>query len=515
MADNQAGIMALPENQDMQKLSIYDSYDATNEALMAARPDAAQDISAEMAPLKGIADDLTNQQLDLLIDVIQYLYENKEEYAKNIAELVSSDVVDEGTFPSEYDPEFLATFNSILLTERKLRGADRPPFPEKFARGGIADAARIVANQGRYGDTMLAHITPEEARMLRRQGGSGTINPVTGLPEYWNPIKAIKSLVKGAGDVVGGVIKGAGDIAGGIVKGAGDVITGVSKAVKSVVTSAVTATKKILASPVGRIVATIALTAALGPAGYGIMSTTWAASAAASATVTLASGGSAKDAFKSAAFAAIAAPDGVIGSYVGPTTQAWAGTNEFAKTAAEFGTSFAATTGAGLLTGESLNDSVKQGLTSAAISTGTSIAQNKIASYKSAGDEITTLANANKAAEAMAPKSANPNVELARDLEDFLPADQVMKGGRAGSTTGNNGIADLAAQAKANLTPGDPKIMATPNYADAQALNQADLDDWNNIVAKGGQGQLVNTSTAAAPAPASSRRIRSPRSAPA
>jgi hypothetical protein len=475
MADNQAGIMALPDNQDMQKLSIFDSYDATNEALTAARPDAAGDISAEMQSLQGIADDLGDEELDAVIEAVQYLYENKEDYAKNIAELISGGAIEEGTFPAEYDPEFLATFNSILLEERKSRGTDQPPFPEKFARGGIADAARIVANQGRYGDTMLAHITPEEARMLRRQGGSGTINPTTGLPEYFNPLKAVVSLAKKVG-------------------------SGISKAFKSVVSGV----KKVLASPVGRIVATIALTAALGPVG-----TSWGLSAGmatsvgaglASGAVTLAAGGNIKDAFKSAAFAAIAAPQGVVGSYVGPTTQAWAGTNEFAKTAAEFGTSFATTTGAGLLTGESLNDSVKQGLTSAAISTGTSIAQKQIASWKSAGDEVTTLADANKAAEAMAPKSANPNVELARDLEDFLPADQVMKGGRADSTTGSNGIADLAAKAKANLTPGDPSIMATPNYADARAINQAELDDWTNIVAKGGQGQL-NTSTAAAPAP--------------
>lgn len=48
-------------------------------------------------------------------------------------------------------------------------------------KGGIASLAR----HGRHGDTMLAHITPEEARMLKAHGGSGTINPVTGLPEFF------------------------------------------------------------------------------------------------------------------------------------------------------------------------------------------------------------------------------------------------------------------------------------------------------------------------------------------
>lgn len=39
--------------------------------------------------------------------------------------------------------------------------------------------------QGRHGDTMLAHINPQEAELLKALGGSGTINPKTGLPEFW------------------------------------------------------------------------------------------------------------------------------------------------------------------------------------------------------------------------------------------------------------------------------------------------------------------------------------------
>jgi len=49
-----------------------------------------------------------------------------------------------------------------------------------FDKGEIKDLARF----GRNGDTMLAHINPQEARMLKRAGGSGTINPITGLPEF-------------------------------------------------------------------------------------------------------------------------------------------------------------------------------------------------------------------------------------------------------------------------------------------------------------------------------------------
>ena len=42
-----------------------------------------------------------------------------------------------------------------------------------------------LASMGRYGDTMLAHINPQEAGLLKSMGGAGTINPQTGLPEFY------------------------------------------------------------------------------------------------------------------------------------------------------------------------------------------------------------------------------------------------------------------------------------------------------------------------------------------
>jgi len=44
--------------------------------------------------------------------------------------------------------------------------------------------AQVLRAQGRGRDTVLAHITPAEARKLKREGGAGTINPATGLPEF-------------------------------------------------------------------------------------------------------------------------------------------------------------------------------------------------------------------------------------------------------------------------------------------------------------------------------------------
>jgi hypothetical protein len=83
----------------------------------------------------------------------------------------------------------------------------------------LKEAAQKVAEQGRYGDTMLAHITPEEARLLEAFGGSGTINPNTGLPEYFfrgffNSI--ISPIVDVVEDVAGGVVGLVEDTAGNV-----------------------------------------------------------------------------------------------------------------------------------------------------------------------------------------------------------------------------------------------------------------------------------------------------------
>ena len=42
----------------------------------------------------------------------------------------------------------------------------------------------MLRAKGRGKDTMLAHITPKEAALLKRRGGSGSVNPDTGLPEF-------------------------------------------------------------------------------------------------------------------------------------------------------------------------------------------------------------------------------------------------------------------------------------------------------------------------------------------
>lgn len=68
----------------------------------------------------------------------------------------------------------------------------------------LKQKAQELASYGRNGDTMLAHITPEEAALLKARGGSGTINPDTGLPEFF--IDAVIGAV--AGPLIGGLLGG-------------------------------------------------------------------------------------------------------------------------------------------------------------------------------------------------------------------------------------------------------------------------------------------------------------------
>jgi hypothetical protein len=48
----------------------------------------------------------------------------------------------------------------------------------------LRQLAKKVRAQGRGRDTVLAHITPAEAKLLKARGGRGSINPKTGLPEF-------------------------------------------------------------------------------------------------------------------------------------------------------------------------------------------------------------------------------------------------------------------------------------------------------------------------------------------
>ena len=109
--------------------------------------------------------------------------------------------------------------------------------------------AQKLAAQGRGGDTMLAHINAEEAGILKLLGGSGTINPKTGLPEFFG-IKTFTRPFTNAGKSVGIDL---GDLAGSGKEAIKDIRGSVSSILDDL-------------GPYAPLV----LGAMLGPAGYGL-----------------------------------------------------------------------------------------------------------------------------------------------------------------------------------------------------------------------------------------------------
>ena len=91
-----------------------------------------------------------------------------------------------------------------------------------------------IAKAGRNGDTQLAHINPQEAQMLKAMGGSGTINPYTGLREYnW-----LSDIMGGASDVLSTVGGVATDVLNPIFDTAGNLIDPVMGVATDVVNTA-------------------------------------------------------------------------------------------------------------------------------------------------------------------------------------------------------------------------------------------------------------------------------------
>jgi hypothetical protein len=118
-------------------------------------------------------------------------------YGQNLPRMMPAEAMGQALQTSSYTPE------SAISPYAEGGRVQSSGFP----LGGLAEALRT---QGRHGDTMLAHISPEEAEMLEEMGGSGTINPETGLPEYFLPF--IAPLVLGALGAGGATALGAGTL---------------------------------------------------------------------------------------------------------------------------------------------------------------------------------------------------------------------------------------------------------------------------------------------------------------
>lgn len=241
------GIMSLPEGQAMQNqgpatppvyVSSADTYDAALTALGASSNDPAQAEAVRQAVRESIDElDLSPTELSSLLELLEYMSQKPDEYPQIRQRLIEMGLMDDDDLPEAYDPAYLG-MAIMALNEYQaagVQGAQAPMemapvvegmAPVAMAEGGLADMAKYLASKGRNGDSILAHITPSEARLLKSMGGSGTINPETGLPEFF-----LKKLFKGIKKTV----------------------------------------KKLLKNPIVRIIATVALAAVLGPAAASVV----------------------------------------------------------------------------------------------------------------------------------------------------------------------------------------------------------------------------------------------------
>lgn len=156
------------------------------------------------------------QNYDPYLNTYNYPYNNSEpssslSYQNN--QMPDSHYEDEG-----YDYPDMSYSNAYDTTGAQYAFKEGGSVKEE----DLPRLADLIRRHGRNGDTELAHINPIEAHILKSLGGSGTINPATGLREYsfWKkPWKAIRSVIGGgAGAVIGNMIApGIGGIIGGAI----------------------------------------------------------------------------------------------------------------------------------------------------------------------------------------------------------------------------------------------------------------------------------------------------------
>jgi hypothetical protein len=187
MADAMPGAAPAPTMEDFaafEQIRQEVSPSEINETLLAtaaeADPMAVAEFKSELRDL-----DLPPEVLDALDGMVDEILASPDRYAEIRSHYLTQDMSEE-LLPEAFDPEFFGAL-SIALDEIRATSGEPARAPQGFARGGIASL-------GRNGDTMLAHVTPAEMRMLKDKGGAGTINPRTGLPEFFSLKKVFSKI---------------------------------------------------------------------------------------------------------------------------------------------------------------------------------------------------------------------------------------------------------------------------------------------------------------------------------
>ena len=336
------GIMAAPTPMQPPQppqgyVSSLDAYDAAASAMQETDPQAFSEYKSAIGQSLGGLN-LKPSEIEAFVTLLEYMLQYPEQYGEIIRQGIEAGAIEEGDFPAQFDANFISTMLAAMNEQRIQRAqnvapetmAPGPQEPMAMKSGGLANAAQALQGMGRHGDTMLAHITPQEAEMLRQAGGMGTRNPYTGLMEY-------------------------------------GFFSSVWKAVTEPVKAVVNVVKEVAASPIGRIALTVGATMLLGPAGAGFSIGTSAAIA--SGGMAALGGGNLQDVLKGAALGYIG---GTIAPSVGEYLPGAAGSvlNQ-GFTAGALGTGF------GLASGMSLKNALRAGAVSGLTGAGVAYGQQE------------------------------------------------------------------------------------------------------------------------------------------
>ncbi len=137
--------------------------------------------------------DMSSAGLGSLVGLALKSYKGKVDprIAEHVGKLLASDdpkVFLKGMKIVQENPSIAKAFGGIEATLSKIGGQTGENLTEpKYATGGDVDLKEVVRKlkaKGRGEDSLLAHINPREAVALKRAGGSGKINPKTGIIEF-------------------------------------------------------------------------------------------------------------------------------------------------------------------------------------------------------------------------------------------------------------------------------------------------------------------------------------------
>lgn len=138
-----------------------------------ANPKVQQAVMSAVAKLsenKNITLEIINQ----IINMFEFALQNPNSYQQLRQAAIQSGKLKNDDLPVKFDPALLSVAIAALYILKQRKSGVK----NAFAKGGLAQA-------GRHGDSKLAHINNFEDSILRAYGGSGSINPKTGLREYW------------------------------------------------------------------------------------------------------------------------------------------------------------------------------------------------------------------------------------------------------------------------------------------------------------------------------------------